>query len=134
MLMNINVQNGYTPFFQNAFHFAFFKRNSIQSKIRVYLRHVCENCSHDILKNYFLFFFSLIELAFCLPKSQKRTTHNVLLIFFALVATCSKEFGLSFSTFSNFKNPKRRGSIFLGTFLVSLLICKKKMQVSSQFN
>jgi len=67
----------------------FLKRNSIQSKMRVYLRHVCENCSHDIINICFLFLFW---------KSQKRTAH-LFCWFFCSRCTRSKELGCPFQHF-----------------------------------
>merc|ERR1719461_2183613 len=121
MLMNINFQNGIRLFFFSSKCFSlrsFFKRNSIQSKIRVYLRHVCEIVPTTLKKIAFSSFF----------ENRKNEQLICFVDFFCSRCIRSKEFGLSFSTFSNFKNPKK---YILGNFLVSLLICKKKLQISS---
>jgi len=123
MLMNINFQNGIRLFFflQNAFHFALFLKETLSNQKYV--------STFDTFVK--LFPRHLKKIAFSSFFENRKNEQLICFVdFFCSRCIRSKEFGLSFSTFSNFKNPKKKKYI-LGNFLVSLLICKKKLQISS---
>jgi len=120
MLMNINSRRVYA-IFSKCFLLRFFYKETFQSKY--------VSTFDTFVKIVPTTFKKLLSLFLKFAKNDQLKCF-VVFFFFALVALAAKSLGL-FNT-CEFQNAKGE-SLFGEPLLVSLLICKKKLQVSSHF-